>query len=325
MVFKENDSEHFNSSLVSEALNEVLGFGRVQHRIKLGPLTTFRVGGEAEWLITPRNVEEILQILRISNQLGLPITFLGGGSNVLVGELGVKGLVIRMKHGKTTLVRQGVVRSDAGVTLNGLVRWTINRDLGGLEHWAGTPGTVGGGVYGNAHFQGRLLSEQVIRVGLVDSHGDTCIVTSDEMEFDYDRSRVCRTGEAVVWAEFRVVESEARELRVRARESLAYRKKTQPLSMPSAGCIFKNLDPEKDNIPSGLSSSVGELIDKANLKGLAVGCATVSLVHGNFIVSDGHATPSDIRKLVALCREEVLKRFGVMLREEIVCLGEFES
>lgn len=323
-MFKENHSNRFDFSLVSETFNEALGTGRVFHRIKLGELTTFRVGGEAEWFVTSRNIEEISRLLRVSNQLNLPVTFLGGGSNVLVGERGIQGLVLRMRHGKTTLMNKGVVRSDAGVTLNGLVRWTINRGLGGLEHWAGTPGTVGGGLYGNAHFRGCLLGEQVVRVGLIDRHGDTCTVTAAEMEFDYDQSRVCRTGEAIVWAEFRVVESEARELRARARESLAYRKSTQPLSMPSAGCIFKNLDPARDNIPSGLSLSVGGLIDDAGLKGLAVGCAVVSPVHGNFIVSDGHATPSDIRKLITLCSEEVLKRFGIVLREEIVCLGEFE-
>jgi UDP-N-acetylmuramate dehydrogenase len=145
------------------------------------------------------------------------------------------------------------------------------------------------------------------------------------MEFGYDASRLQRTGEAVVWAEFGVTEAEPAALRARARESLTYRKRTQPLAAPSAGCIFRNPDPVEDRIPDGVPSSAGALVDRAGLKGRSVGRAVVSPVHGNFVVSDGDVAPSDIRRLVELCRAEVHDRFGIVLQDEIVYLGEFDA
>ena len=113
-------------------------------------------------------------------------------------------------------------------------------------------------------------------------------------------------------------------LRAGARESLTFRKRTQPLAAPSAGCIFQNPDSDREQIPAGMPTSAGALIDRAGLKGRAVGSAMVSPVHGNFIVSDGRASPCDIRRLIELCRAEVRSRFGLLLRDEIVYVGEFD-
>ena len=317
-------TDPLDGSLVCDAFRDTLGANRVSRGVTLAPLTTFRVGGHADWFMEARSPLEITHAIGISDELGIPMTLLGGGSNVLVGERGVRGLVIRIWHGDVAIIREGVVRAHGGVTLNGLVRWTVNRGLGGLERWAGTPGTVGGGVHGNAHFRGELLGEHVLRVGLVDRQGRESIVGVQEMEFTYDASRLQRTGEAVVWTEFAVTPADAAVLRARARESLAYRKQTQPLAAPSAGCIFQNLDPVREQIPVGVPTSAGALIDRAGLKGRAVGRAMVSPVHGNFIVSDGHASPSDVRRLIELCRAEVRARFGIQLRDEIVFIGEFD-
>jgi UDP-N-acetylmuramate dehydrogenase len=143
-------------------------------------------------------------------------------------------------------------------------------------------------------------------------------VAADELELGYDRSRLQRTGEAVMWAEFRVGEDSISSLRAKARSSLAYRKRTQPLAVPSAGCVFRNPDGEDKE-----SRSAGQLIDSAGLKGESVGGATVSSLHGNFIVTDGRATSKDIRELIDACKDTVSRRLGILLREEIVCLGEF--
>ena len=147
---------------------------------------------------------------------------------------------------------RSLVRADGGVTINGLVRWTINRGVAGLEAWAGTPGTVGGAVYGNAHFQGRLISELVVSVLLVTSDGTlagrSC---ASDMEFGYDYSRLHRTRELVVSADFRVSSGDPAALRARARESLAFRKRTQPLESASAGCIFQNPDPAETACRTG--------------------------------------------------------------------------
>ena len=214
------------------------------------------------------------------------------------------------------------MRADAGVRINGLVRWTINRGLAGLERWAGTPGTVGGGLHGNAHFEDRLLGDRVQAAGVADQRGEVREVAASELEFAYDFSRLRRTGEVLLWADFAVHGGDPTELRRAARESLAYRKRTQPLHAASAGCIFQNPDPHRDPLPSGVPASAGALMDGAGLKNRSIGRARVSDIHGNFIVNDGGATATEIRELIALCKRTVEDRYGVQVREEIVHLGE---
>ena len=309
---------------VGDAFAEALGAARVGRHVRLDRCTTFRTGGTADWLLETRSSREALRAIALSHRLGLPVTLLGGGSNVLVGERGVRGLVVRLRHGAIETAGPGVVRAGGGVTLNGLVRWTVSRGLAGLEQWAGTPGTVGGGLHGNAHFQGALLGERLVRAGLADACGREVQVDAAELELGYDRSRLQRTGEAVLWAEFAVAAGQPAALRRRACASLAYRKRTQPLAAPSAGCIFQNPDPARDRLAAGVPPFAGALIDRAGLKGAAVGGARVSRLHANFIVIDGRATASDVRRLIETCRAAVHERLGVMLRDEIVYLGEFE-
>jgi UDP-N-acetylmuramate dehydrogenase len=296
---------------------------RVRSGVPLAPLTTFKVGGPAEWFLETRSSDEIVAALKLANDAGLRVTMLGGGSNVLVADAGVRGLVIRPRGGTIAAISHRQVRADAAVTINGLVRWTIAHALGGLEAWAGTPGTVGGAIFGNAHFGGRPISELVDSVQLSSPDGRIGDVASAEMGFGYDRSRLQSSGEILLSAVFRVAPGDPPALRATARASLAYRKRTQPLDTPSAGCIFQNPEPGRDSVPDGIPSSAGALVDRAGLKGCAIGGARVSPTHGNFIVNEGSATARDIRELIDRCRAAVRDRFGVVLVEEIVCLGDF--
>lgn len=300
---------------------DALGPDRVRRDVPLGPLTTFRVGGPAEWLVNLHGADEVREAVAIAREAGLPVTPLGGGSNVLVAEAGVRGLVIRLHGGEVTPAGTSLVRVDAGSTINGLVRWTINRGVAGLEAWAGTPGTLGGAVYGNAHFRGRLISELVERVQLVTPEGRMLDLPAADMEFAYDFSRLHRTREVVVSADLRVSAGEPAALRAVARESLAFRKRTQPLESPSAGCIFQNPARPRDPVPEGIPASAGALVDRAGLKGAREGRALVSPTHANFIVNEGGASAGDIRALIERCKADVHARFGVTLREEIVYLG----
>jgi len=304
-------------------LTTLVGAARVSAGTSLAPLTTFKVGGPADWLVTTESADDVRGVVRAASDAGVPITVLGGGSNVLVADAGVRGVVIRMKGGSVRAVDDARVRADAGVTINGLVRWTIGRGLKGIEAWAGTPGSVGGAVRGNAHFRGRLISELIVQVELMSPSGDLATVESSSMEFGYDRSRVQTTGEIVISADFRVGPGEPTALRAVARESLAFRKGTQPLESASAGCIFQNPDPGVDRVPAGIPPSAGALVDRAGLKGGREGGAIVSPTHANFIVNDGTASASDIKRLIARCHDTVRARFGVALREEIVYLGEW--
>jgi UDP-N-acetylmuramate dehydrogenase len=296
---------------------------RVRRDAPLAPFTTFKVGGPADWLVLARGAADVTAALGAARTCGVPVVALGGGSNVLVSDAGVRGVVIRVHGGDAAMTPEGHVRADAGLTINGLVRWTINRGIAGLEAWAGTPGTVGGAIYGNAHFKGRLIGELIVSVDVLGAAGHVVRIPAADMEFGYDRSRLQRTRELVVSADFRVGTGDTAQLRAVARESLAFRKGTQPLEAASAGCIFQNPDPVSDRVPEGIPPSAGALVDRAGLKGAREGAARVSPTHGNFIVNDGGASASDIRRLIERCRENVRARFGVELRDEIVYVGEF--
>ena len=213
--------------------------------------------------------------------------------------------------------------ADAAVLVNGLVRWTITHGVAGLAAWAGTPGTVGGAVHGNAHFGGEFIGDLVESVQVVDTAGNVVELPAVALDFGYDRSRLQRSGEVLLSAVFQVTPGEPSALRSLARASLAHRKHTQPLSAPSAGCVFQNPQPGRDVVPEGIPWSAGALVDRAGLKGSRVGGAQVSETHGNFILNDGTATAEDIRSLIARCRQRVREMFGVDLVEEIVYLGEF--
>ncbi|HUF23289.1 MAG TPA: UDP-N-acetylmuramate dehydrogenase [Vicinamibacterales bacterium] len=310
-----------HSAAVDRELTALFG-ERVRQGAPLAPLTTFKVGGPADWLIDARSEDELRAALAIAAGAGQSVTMLGGGSNVLVSDAGVRGLVIRLRPMDISQPAPDRVRADAGLTINGLVRWTIGRGIAGLEAWAGTPGTVGGAIHGNAHFGGRNIGDLVAAVRVISPQGEARTVPAGEMEFGYDTSRLRRTRDILLWAEFLAGAGDPGALRAVARASLAHRKKTQPLDTPSAGCIFQNPDPARDRVPDGIPPSAGALVDRAGLKGSRLGAAKVSDTHANFIVNEGGATAADIRALIDRCKTAVRERFGVALREEIVYLGE---
>ncbi len=301
----------------------LVGPDRVRVDAPLASMTTFGVGGPADWLVEPTSTEALRAVVRLAAEAGVPVTVLGGGSNVLVADAGVRGVVVRPRLTEVVQTAPTRVRAEAGVSINGLVRWLIGRQLRGLESWAGTPGTVGGAIYGNAHYGGHNISEHVTEVLVMSSDGDCTVVAASEMAFAYDASRLQSTAEVVVWAEFAVAAGVADELRAVARASLAHRKRTQPLHLPSAGCVFQNPHPDRDRVPDGIPWSAGALVDRAGLKGSRVGGAAVSTAHANFIVTDASATAADVRQLITQAAAAVSRRFGVDLRQEIVFVGEW--
>jgi UDP-N-acetylmuramate dehydrogenase len=262
-------------SAAVDSLRAAFGSGRVRNRVALAPFTTFRVGGPADWFIETRSSDEIVTALTVAHAAGMLVTVIGGGSNVLVSDGGVRGLVVRMRGGNVTSAGQDRVRADAAASVNSLVRWTVNRGCAGLEAWAGTPGTIGGAIFGNAHFGGRMIGDLVSHVRVASRDGITAEVPSSEMAFGYDCSRLQRTGEVLLSATFRVAPGGEAELRETARASLAFRRQTQPLDTRNAGCVFQNPDPSRDRLPDGIPWAAGALIDRAGLKGTASGGARV--------------------------------------------------
>ncbi|HSD66094.1 MAG TPA: UDP-N-acetylmuramate dehydrogenase [Vicinamibacteria bacterium] len=308
---------------LAHGLRAELGADRVRRHVPLDRFTTFRIGGPADLLAEVRAPDEALAALRLAREAGVPVTWLGGGSNVLIGDGGIRGLVVRWHGGAVEAIAPDRIRADAGVTLNGLVRHSIAHGRAGLAEWAGTPGTVGGAVHGNAHFRGRLISERVASVEVAAADGAVREVDAAEMGFAYDRSRLQRSGELALRVVFRVGRGDPDAQRGIARASLAFRKRTQPLALASAGCVFRNPDPDRARLAPGIPCSAGALVDLAGMKGEACGGARVSTVHANFVVNEGGASAREVATLVERMRDAVAARFGVVLEEEIVRLGEF--
>jgi UDP-N-acetylmuramate dehydrogenase len=220
----------------------------------LAPYTTFRVGGPADWLVLAHGADDVKTAVAAAKDAQLPVTVIGGGSNLLVADAGVRGVVIRVHGGDAAMVGDGLVRADAGLTINGLVRWTINHGLAGLEAWAGTPGTVGGAVHGNAHFKGRLIGELVDSVELLDPRGGVARVPAREMAFAYDASRLQHSGSALS-ADVAGDARDPRRFAVRSRWHFA---SGQPLES-RASCIFQNPDPRSIACPRA-SAVAGALV-----------------------------------------------------------------
>jgi len=297
---------------VGERFRSAVGDAAVIERAPLGPLTTFGVGGPADWLITITSESALSAVLAVCHETATPVTILGGGSNVVVADEGIRGVVLRLQMTSITQPSPEVVRAEAGVTMNGLVRWTIGRGLAALEAWAGTPGTVGGAIYGNAHYAGRNIGDLVTEAGLVAPDGRAATVPRASLEFAYDTSRLKRTHEVLAWADFAVAPGSPESLRAVARRSLAHRKGTQPLAFPSAGCMFKN----PPSIPAG------KLIDELGLKGTRVGGAVVSREHGNFVINEGGATARDFLELIGLLKRRARDERGIELQTEVEIIGE---
>ena len=273
----------------------------------LAPYTWLNLGGPAQFLLTPRSVEELTAVVRACHEAQIPIHILGGGSNLLVKDEGVGGAVIRLTDpvfAHVTIDGQRV-RAGSGALLSHVISETVRAGLAGFENLAGIPGTIGGAVCGNSG--GRLgeISQLVDRVSGLNLMGETIVRTKDEMSFDYRQSSL---GDLLITeAEFVLAPSDPEAISQILKKNWIAKKSVQPLSSQSAGCIFKN--------PRG--QRAGILIEQAGLKGTRVGGAEVSERHGNFIVTHPGAKSSDVIRLMDLVRSKISEQFGVHLESEI--------
>lgn len=306
----------------------------IQSQVNLAKHTYFKLGGPADFFIEAKTKEELVAAVRYAIDQKLPYLVLGGGSNVLIGDLGFRGLVIKNRtssvkikgfaggvdKGKVDL-KEAIVEADSGVTANYLIRYTLDEGLAGLEDMLGLPGTVGGAVYNNSHHLDKLWGDHIVEVEVLDLEGKIKKYTQKECQFDYDYSIFHKTKETILSASFQLKRGDKAKLWEVATEAVKRRSSTQPLGLPSSGCMFKNIS-LADRMRLGVpTASAGYLIDKAGLKGLSVGGAKVSDVHANFIVNDGTAKASDVNELVALVRSKVKEKFGVNLIEEVILIG----
>ena len=274
--------------------------------------TTFRVGGPADVLFMPEGADQLIAALEAARSAGVPAYVIGNGSNLIVRDGGVRGLVIAIGEGMSEIARCGdTVEAQAGAALARVAAFAQSEGLAGLEFASGIPGTLGGGCAMNAGAYGGQLSDVLIDARVL-TGGAVRTLSREDMQMGYRTSLPLRTGGIVLSARFALTPGAPEAIAARMRELNARRRDKQPLNLPSAGSTFKR--------PEG--HFAGALIEQAGLKGLSVGGAQVSQKHAGFIVNAGGATASDVLALIAEVQDAVQARSGIRLETEVRVLGE---
>lgn len=276
----------------------------------LQPYTSFRIGGPAEVLVEPADLDDLCRLVAQARADRVPL-FVVGGTNLLVRDGGIRGIVISLVKFKG--VRQEpdhVLYAEGGVGMPTLIGYAVRRSLAGLEWSAGIPGTVAGCVVMNAGTRLGEMKDAVKAVRMVDPRGRVLDIPAADIPFSYRRAHLPRGIVAGVWLQLKPGDHD--RIKKMVKDYLQYRKDTQPLTLPSAGCVFKN--PPQD--------SAGRLVEAAGLKGARIGDVQVSEKHANFMVNVGHARAEDVLALIRKVRAVVKKTSGVALELELKVVGQ---
>ena len=280
------------------ALAPILGADRLRRDVPLAPYTTFRIGGPADLLYDATTAEELATAVTAARRAEIPVFVLGLGANILIGDLGFHGLVVRNIANAITIGADGRVRAESGATVAELIRRSVAAGWSGLEHYVGIPSTVGGAVWQNLHFlspaperaRTMFIAEVVEGVELLMPDGARQTVDREGMAFGYDISRLHGSGEIALAVTFALTKGDHFEMHRVMQENLSWRGSRHPWleHHPSAGSIFKKIE----------GVGAGRLIDQCGLKGFRIGDAQISHIHANIMVNLGAATAADVRKLI---------------------------
>ncbi|MBH0198709.1 MAG: UDP-N-acetylmuramate dehydrogenase [Nitrospira sp.] len=284
--------------------------GAVRFQAPLAEYTSFKIGGPADVLVEPADAEDLVQLVAQASAQKLPM-FVLGGTNLLVRDKGIRGVVVSLARLRSIKEEPGsVLYAEGGVGMPTLISYAIRRSLAGLEWAAGIPGTVAGCVVMNAGTRLGEMKDSVKAVRIVTPTGTVLDCPARDLIFDYRRAALPAGIVAGVWLQLKPgVRSDIEKV---VKDYLRYRRDTQPLTLPSAGCVFRN--PPND--------SAGRVVEAAGLKGAHVGDAEVSRKHANFIVNQGHASAKDVLALIRKVRAQVARKTGVKLDLELKIVGQ---
>ncbi|MBC2715799.1 MAG: UDP-N-acetylmuramate dehydrogenase [Desulfobacteraceae bacterium] len=296
-------------------------FDRVRFDEPMAPHTSFRVGGPADAYVTATDENEMTYLIKWVKENNLPFFIIGGGTNLLVKDQGIRGVVISMADGLVKISQHGatVLSAMAGASLSALCRFAINHGLSGLNFALGIPGTVGGAIRMNAGAWKGDMSDVLDSIRIILPDGSIESVDKTGLTFSYRslsfaaENRRDLSSCVIIEGRFLLSHQRPEFLKAKADSLLNARKKSQPTGFASAGCFFKNPDNRE---------SAGKLIDLAGGKNLRVGDAEVSTKHANFIVNRGRATAEDILRLMNIVQEAVFKKFNIMLEPEVKIVGD---
>lgn len=301
-----------------------LGEDRLERDVLLASHTTFKIGGPADVMYRALNADELAAAIQAARELEIPFFLLGLGANILIGDRGVRGLVIKNEVDGIEMLGDGRVRAGSGAHIyHDLIQATVAQGLGGLHHFVGIPSTVGGAIWQNLHFLSPaperertvFIDEVVEGATILSEEGEVREVDRDYFRFGYDYSILHDRRDIVLDVTFRLHEQPRDELRTVIRENLQWRDDRHPdlWLYPSAGSIFQKI----------ADVGAGRLIDQCGLKGHVLGGAQIFHKHANIIVNVGGATAADVRALISLAQETVERELGHSLKTEIGLIGDF--
>jgi UDP-N-acetylmuramate dehydrogenase len=294
--------------------------------------TTFKIGGPAKYFLVIKTKEDLIAAIKMAKHLKLPVFILGGGSNVLISDKGLNGLVIKTVNTKIALIGQDSVFVEAGANSAKLMKFTIENSLSGIEWFAGIPGTIGGAIYGNAQAFGTKMSDSIKSVEVLDLKTLKIInLSNKQCKFSLKNS-IFKTNKnlIIISAVLKLKKAKRKEIEEKIKKHISYRKKSHPIKFPSAGSVFINPElviknkkllakfPELIEFNKWGVVHAGYLIEKCGLRGKRIGNAQISLQHANFIVNLGGAKAKDVLQLIKLAKQKVKKTFNINLKQEII-------
>lgn len=272
----------------------------------------FRVGGPADILLIPENKEQVIKSIEICNKNNIPYFIVGNGSNLLVKDGGVKGVVIKLNEVNNINTTGEIIEAECGAMLKDISSAAVNNSLTGFEFACGIPGTVGGAVFMNAGAYDGEISNVIESAEVIDNNGKIVELSKEELELGYRSSIIMKRNYVVLSAKFRLQNGEVKKIKEMVEDLTCRRESKQPLEYPSAGSTFKR--------PVGYFA--GKLIQDAGLKGHSIGGAAVSEKHSGFVINKNNATAKDILDLIIHIQDTVKEKFGVQLHPEVRIIGE---
>ncbi len=298
----------------------MINIPNLQKNVSLAPYTTYKIGGNADYFIVAKSKEELVDIVIKARKNRIPYFILGTGANILIGDKGFRGLVIK-NEAKSIIFQNNLVTADSGVVISELIEKTLNENLSGLEHYAGIPSTVGGAIWQNLHFlspdrNSTLFIESILKSAeILDENNQLREVDKTFFNFGYDYSILHEKNLLVTKATFALTPRDKSIIEKQINENLKWRSEKQPQlnEFSSCGSVFKKIE----------EIGAGRLIEKVGLKGYIIGGAQISNKHANYIVNLGNAKAIDVIELIHLIQEKVKSELGYNLKTEIGFIGEF--
>ena len=298
-----------------EIIGQKLSKYDLQTNYPMKNVTSFHIGGEADFFVRPTSVSDIMEILNIAKDYSYPVFVMGNGSNLLVSDKGIRAIVIQLtdNFNKLTRIDDYTVEVDAGMSMTSLSKYFLEQSLEGFEFACGIPGTLGGAVTMNAGAYDSMMSKVVTEVIALDKDMNLRKISNENMKFSYRNSIISKENMLVLTIRIRLEKGNYDDIKAKIEDYTYRRTSKQPLSAYSAGSTFKR--------PEG--HFAGKLIEDSGLKGLVMNNAAISSLHSGFIINTGDATCEQVINLITFVKQVVLNKFNVMLEEEVKIIGEF--